>query len=128
MINKIVAIVFIAIAAVQFNDPDPLYWIVVYAGTAWVAATAGSRFDRQATTLVVLGMAVAGLLIAAPGFVAYLASGAPLTIANGMDEQPYVEPAREFLGLLLALAALLWYARRPGVHAGAAAPATGRSG
>ena len=75
LINLLVATVFTLMALIQFNDPDPMYWIAVYAATAWVAG--GAAFGRSNTILVsiVIGMAGAGLLMTAPGLFDYLGSG-----------------------------------------------------
>jgi hypothetical protein len=36
VLHYVLAALFLYIAALQFNDPDPLYWIIVYVGTAAV--------------------------------------------------------------------------------------------
>ena len=112
---SIATLMFILFAALQLNDPDPLYWFLVYAAVAVVAAAAvvGRRLPRFA--LVTLGAVIAGVLIAAPGFVDYLQSGDWSSIAEHMnDEEPYIEQGREFVGLLIAAAALLLLIRRSG--------------
>jgi hypothetical protein len=111
----IATLIFMWMAALQLNDPDPLYWFVVYAAVAVVAAAAvvGRRLPRFA--LVTLGAVTAGVLIAAPGFIDYLQSGNWGSIAGHMnDEEPYIEQGREFVGLLIAAAALLLLIRRSG--------------
>ena len=112
---SIATLMFILFAALQLNDPDPLYWFLVYAAVAVVAAAAvvGRRLPRFA--LVTLGAVIAGVLIAAPGFVDYLQSGDWSSIAEHMnDEEPFIEQGREFVGLLIAAAALLLLIRRSG--------------
>ena len=112
---SLATLMFILFAALQLNDPDPLYWFLVYAAVAVVAAAAvvGRRLPRFA--LVTLGAVIAGVLIAAPGFVDYLQSGDWSSIAEHMnDEEPYIEQGREFVGLLIAAAALLLLIRRSG--------------
>ena len=120
----IATLVFCLMAALQLNDPDPLYWFLVYLAVAVVAAAAavGLRFPRFA--LVTLGAVIAGVLIAAPGFVDYLQSGEWGSIAEHMsDEAPYIEQGREFVGLLIATAALLLLIRRSGPpHLGQSQP------
>ena len=110
VVHTIVAILFLIMAAIQLNDPDPAYWITVYAVVA--AVPAGRFFGRRLsrTSLVAAGMVLAGLLISVPGFVDYLASGDYAAIGgNMMAEKAYVEPAREFLGLLIAAVVLVFY-------------------
>jgi len=109
----IATLVFGLMAAIQWNDPDPLYWIAVYAAVAVVtgAAVAGRRLPRF--SLVTLGAVMAGALIAVPGFVDYLQSGNWGAIGEHMnDEEPYIEQGRELVGLLIAAAALWPLVRR----------------
>ncbi len=97
------SILFAYVAYLQINDPDPLYWIPVYLGVSAVAmAAAFGRVNRLWTGLAA-GAILAGLLITMPGFVDYLQAGDLDIIFADMSSQPYVEEAREFLGLTLAL-------------------------
>ena len=53
-LHFILAALFLYIAYIQLNDPDPLYWIIIYAGTAAIALAKGlgrssefwTRFER----------------------------------------------------------------------------------
>lgn len=99
-------------AVVQLNDPDPTYWIVVYAVVASIPAA--RAFDRrlETTSVVGFGLVLAGLLIAGPGFIDYIVSQDYASITGKMmADKPYVEAAREFIGLLMASACLVFYAR-----------------
>ena len=101
------------VAALQFNDPDPLYWIAVYVGMAAVAIGKSQGRISQFWAAVVIGGVVAGMLTTVTGFGAYLQSGDFGSIFGEMlANKPYVEETREFLGLALALAALIWLYRR----------------
>jgi len=100
-------------AVLQINDPDPVYWVAVYGLGAAVPLM--HAFGRQARFLAALtiGMIVSGMIYAAPGFFEYLQSGQLGTIAGSMDgPDAYVEPAREFIGLLIALAIVGYYGYR----------------
>lgn len=102
---------FLYIAYLQFNDPDPLYWILVYGGTAAVAVARGlGRFSEFATA-VLLGAVAAGMIIASPSLVEFLMAG-DLGAIGDMGSASYVEPTREFGGLLLAFLLLLYYLSR----------------
>ena len=105
----VLAALLLVSAAIQLNDPDPVYWVVAYAvAAAVVAAAALNRFDPIFSGIAIGGV-IAGMLISAAGFVAYLMSGATGAIFGSMAASPaYVEEAREFLGLGIALAALAW--------------------
>ncbi|MGI9344102.1 MAG: transmembrane 220 family protein [Gammaproteobacteria bacterium] len=100
-------------AVLQFNDPDPAYWVTVYGLGAAVPLM--HALGRQARFLAALtiGMIISGMLYAAPGFFDYLVSGRWGSITGSMDgPDAYVEPAREFIGLLIALAIVSFYALR----------------
>ena len=106
------ATLFAVMAGIQWNDPDPLYWFSVYAAVSLVMAGAVAGYRMPRFALVVLGAVIAGLLIAAPGFVDYLRSADWASIGGRMRmDRPYIESAREFLGLLMAAAALLLLTR-----------------
>lgn len=96
-LNGVMAALFALSAAVQFNDPDPLRWIAVYAAAAIVSAAAafGRRVAVPAAVLAVVSLVWA---IA----VASEAKGVP-TLAELVDFQMMktstVELARETLGL-----------------------------
>jgi len=112
---SIATLMFILFAALQLNDPDPLYWFLVYAAVAVVAAAAAVGRHLPRFALLTLGAVIAGVLIAAPGFVDYLQSGDWGSIGKHMsDEAPYIEQGREFVGLLIAAAALLLLTPRSG--------------
>ena len=108
----IVAALFLYIAFLQVNDPDPLYWIAVYAGTALIALAKGLGRFSDFWAAIALGMAISGLLFSAPGFADFLESGDYAAIFGDMRGPGYVEAAREFLGLTLATAVLVAYIRR----------------
>lgn len=111
----VAALIFGLMAAIQYNDPDPLYWIVVYAAVAAVAVGAAIGRSYPRFTLLTLGAVFAGALIAVPGFIDWLQSGNWGAIGEHMnDEEPYIEEGREFIGLLMAAAALWWLSRRRG--------------
>ena len=97
------SLLFFTMAAIQLNDPDPLYWVVAYLTAAIIAG--GLCFGKRQETLskVSMGMILAGLLMSGPGAMEYFASGDYGSIYGSMlAAKPYVESAREFGGLLIA--------------------------
>lgn len=111
----LIAVVFFVFAAIQFNDPDPMYWVAVYCDTAFVALASAFRRSYIIWTAIVTGMTIAGLLIAAPGFVDYIGAGDTAAIFGEMrGSKIFVESAREFIGLLITLIALVIYIRQVG--------------
>ena len=107
-LHFIFAALFLYMAYIQLNDPDPLYWIIIYVGTAAIALAKGLGVSSDFWTTILIGAAAAGMIIATPSLVEFIASG-DLAAIGDMRRAPYVEPAREFGGLLLAFGLLLYY-------------------
>ena len=106
-------LLFLMMAVIQFNDPDPVYWIVVYALVAAIPLSRATGHRLPRALMLAGGMVLAGLLISGPGLLDYIASGDYDSISGKMmDEKPYVESAREFVGLFAAAICLLIYGRR----------------
>jgi hypothetical protein len=111
------AVILTVSAALQLNDPDPIYWVAVYGAGAAVAFIHG--IGRRAAFLAALtiGLILSGMIYSAPGFLEFIQIGDLLSISDAitgpMDgPNPYVEPAREFLGLVIALAIVASYSLR----------------
>jgi len=95
-------------AYIQLNDPDPIYWVAVYAITAIIAGANffGKRLENFSK--VAIGMVIAGILISAPGAIDYFAANDYSSIYDKMNpNKPYIESAREFGGLFIAAIYLL---------------------
>lgn len=112
IIDLLLASLFLLFAAIQLNDPDPLYWVTAYTSPSVVALAHFRKRRLPHLNAVAMGLALAGMLMAAPGFLDYLVAGDPASIAASMKAAPHVEPAREFIGLGMVLAALEWFRRR----------------
>lgn len=113
ILDLFLAAILAICAIIQYNDPDPIYWVTVYGFAACVPAlnAAGKRSDVVAG--IAIGMSLSGVLYATPGFFDYVASGRWGSIAGSMGgADTYVEPAREFLGLGIALTIVIFYTRR----------------
>jgi Transmembrane family 220, helix len=112
LLHWIFAGLFLLSAFLQLNDPDPLYWSVVYAAAGAVALARGMGRRYGDLETVVLGGVMAGILMSAPGFIAYLRAGDLASLTGSMASASHVEPAREFLGLAIVMTVLLVYRRR----------------
>lgn len=114
---NVIMILFLGLSAViQFNDPDPILWTLLYGVATALAilhwakpAHHGSIVAPIVVGLIALGWAV--LLL--PNV---LESPPSMRIFEGMDPNfPEIEEAREFIGLLMASAwmgFLAWRSRR----------------
>lgn len=109
-VHTVAALMFIAMAFVQLNDPDPIFWVAIYIAISFVSITRLLGYRAISIFYVALGMCLAGLFISAPGFIDYLGSQDYAAIGRGMSEdKPYVESAREFLGMLIGAVCLMFY-------------------
>ncbi len=108
------SILFTLFAAVQINDPDPLYWILVYLLMACFSVLAYlDRFYPRVMLVAAGGYGFAAWTLL-PGVWEWLSSENPARLFDNVAkmEYPYIEEAREFLGLLICLGALiLFYVR-----------------
>ena len=112
-VNLVMAALFVVAAALQYNDPDPVGWTVLY-GAAAVACLQLGRHRYHQVLPIVVGLA-------AVGWAGYLApdlvdQARPADLFRSMDDKGgAAELAREFTGLLIVAAwmgVLAWVARR----------------
>lgn len=108
--NIILAILFLLFAAVQFNDSpgDILFWVIVYAGVGIISAFAA--FNRYNMWAILLGLAVVvfEMFRKFPTFALWVSDGMPSIVDEMQASSPYIELAREYLGLCLCLAVLIF--------------------
>ncbi|MGI9328944.1 MAG: transmembrane 220 family protein [Pseudomonadales bacterium] len=99
-----------AIAVLQINDPDPILWTTVYLAIAVMPATKIFGYRLPIPFWITVGVAIACLIVSLPGFLEYLKSLDFASIGGEMStDKPYVEPAREFLGVATGAICLLVY-------------------
>lgn len=100
-----IALLFLSFALVQYNDPDPLRWMLLYGAVAvlYILAALGRSHRRGAQAGFMVALVWAATYV--PAFLNWLNIGAPSIVGTMKAETLYVELTREFLGLLLAAAA-----------------------
>jgi Transmembrane family 220, helix len=110
----VLAVVFALFAAVQYNDPDPLSWILLYGAVAvHFALAALGKMNRLAVWLT-LAAAVIWAAALFPDFLNWIRMGEPSIVETMKAEEPWIELTREFLGLVivaLGCGFLLWKKR-----------------
>ncbi len=96
------AVVFALFAIVQYNDPDPLRWVLLYGLVAvHFALAALGKMNRLAVWLTLAAAALwAATLL--PNFMNWIRMGEPSIVENMKAEEPWIELTREFLGLVVA--------------------------
>ncbi len=109
----LLAAYFLFAAAVQYNDPDPVHWMLLYLASAISCIMALLGRDRLPLLYVLIGMALIEMAITGEGFVTWLRIGKENLITSKMSaEKPYIELGREFLGAAISLAVAAWLAFR----------------
>ena len=113
IVNILLAIMFLGFASLQLNDPDPAIWILIYGSMAAVCAMAAYKFYfRPLMLILALGYTIYCIILW-PGVLDWLNSPDRSLLFDDLAKMqfPYIEESREFLGLLICLAALglYWY-------------------
>ena len=107
--NGILAVLFGYFAVVQLNDPDPVIWVLVYGFTIMICVQA--MLGRSKQYFLIVG-AVTFIALAATrleGLIGWIRSEQHGEIFGEMIyDKPYIEETREFLGLAIALAAVIY--------------------
>lgn len=108
ILHILMALVFGVFAYLNLNDPDAPVWVLAYASVALLfALSLGVWSDHRVT----LGLAMAlfiWLLTMLPGMMAWFRDGMPSITEEMKTTEPHIEVVREFLGLLIAVVALVY--------------------
>jgi Transmembrane family 220, helix len=112
ILNYSFAVIFVIFAALQYNDPDPWLWGPIYlyaAALCWQGAK-GKYYPRLYWLgLLGYGIYAAILFFDKDGVISWATEHHQESIVQTMKaEKPWIEETREFGGLLIASAALIW--------------------
>lgn len=105
------ALLFVACAVVQLNDPDGIYWVVGYLLLAVFSVASGLGKIKSSWHLIVVALLGIGLVYYGPGCYQFLTNDDGIAFSQGMQNNyPYIEEAREFGGLLIStiLVLVMW--------------------
>lgn len=108
--NSIFCILFIISAGLQYNDVDPLLWVVLYGYGAWVCFMAAR--GRHLAWSYMLGIAVylafvGYFLVFKHGVLDWVQHHEAKDLVQSMKaDKPWIEETREVLGLLILVAVL----------------------
>ena len=106
--NIVLTIIFILFALVQYNDPDPYIWTPIYLFCAWVTGYAAiGKYNKTAILIGSLPI-VTYMLSYIPDFIDWFKMGMPSIVETMKADKPYVELTREFGGLVICVAALVF--------------------
>jgi hypothetical protein len=108
----IISGLFLLFAIVQWNDPDPVIWMVFYGvmSLIYVLLALGKKFAFYLSVLMlIVSLLYMGLIL--PEIIKWIKDGMPSIVQSMKATIPTIEYTREFLGLLLCLIACVWAIR-----------------
>jgi hypothetical protein len=108
ILNSALSTLFVLFAVVQYNDPDPYIWAPIYLFCAYICGSAA--MGKYNTKVILLGLIpiTAYLISYIPDFVDWIQRGMPSLVETMKANKPYVEMTREFGGLVICVAALVF--------------------
>jgi len=106
--NGILAILFFVFAALQLNDPDPWIWVGIYGVVGILCGLTATNSFFPKVILGAILLTIFGIGWYLPDFMNWLQNGMSSITSSMKAETPHVELIREFLGLVLVLATLIW--------------------
>ena len=117
--NLIFCVLFILFAGLQYNDPDPYVWIPLYLYSAvlcWWAFRQKFYPKLYLTGIAIYAIYAAYLFFTKDGMLDWMREHQSENIAQEMKAtKPWIEAAREVLGLLIMIIVLLinyFYSKR----------------
>ncbi len=110
LISILLGAYFLFAAAVQYNDPDPLHWMLLYLTSAFVCALSAMGKKNLPLLYALIGMALIEMTMTADGLLIWIRSGNENLLTTTMsEEKPYIELGREFIGALISLVVAIWF-------------------
>lgn len=104
--NLVLGALFLLFAIVQYNDPDPWLWMLLYGFIAGVLIFAA--FGKREKWVAIGGFLICAVwfLSLLPDFINWVQMGMPTITGSMKTEEPHIEYTREFLGLGICMLVL----------------------
>jgi len=111
ILHAFLALMFVAFAALQLNDPDPYLWIPIYIVMVVVCALAylGKFYPKIMILLTVVYALLCVYYFPGVNEWLHLEDKSQLFDNIAKMEHPFIEESREFLGLLINISVLVFY-------------------
>jgi hypothetical protein len=111
ILHGFLAFMFVIFAALQLNDPDPYLWIPIYGAMVAICVLAflGKYYQKVMMFLIVIYALFCVYYF--PGVHEWLQQEDKAQLFDNIAkmEHPFIEESREFLGLLINIAVLVFY-------------------
>ena len=109
ILSIVFGLVFILFAIVQYNDPDPIGWVLIYSLIALLCFLSFFGIYRKWIAYLVLAISVLWMLTLFPSLWQWLKYEPASALIYGMSpDKMYIEESREFLGLLLGASCIFF--------------------
>jgi len=111
ILHVTLAVLFLTFTIVQFNDPDPLLWILIYGTMMGLCILAALKFFYPKVMMIQAGIYLVYAIFLWPGVSQWFASEDKAMLFDDLAKMqfPYIEESREFLGLTICLIVLSFY-------------------
>jgi len=111
ILNLSLAVIFLLFALLQLNDAagDVLFWFMMYSFVAVISAFAAFKKYNMWAILLGLAVVVYELFRKFPTIAQWISDGMPSIVGEMKASSPYIELAREYLGLVLCLIVLIFH-------------------
>lgn len=106
--NLFLTALFLLSAALQWNDPDPFFWIAIYLCAAVICGFAAFEKYNRWAILLVMAVCLYELSKLFPAFSQWINDDMPSITESMKASTPYVELVREFLGLAIVMIVLIF--------------------
>lgn len=107
-LNIVLSILFVLFAVVQYNDPDPWNWIIMYLYVAMICGFAIYQKYNQFLLGLGFGVCLFWMVDLFPDFLNWIEMGTPNIASEMKTEEPHIELVREFLGLIICMGAFIF--------------------
>jgi hypothetical protein len=107
--NIVFALIFLTFVYVQFNDPDPMLWILIYGSMVVMCGLAVVNLYPKRVYLVLLVLFVGFSMIYIPSVLVWMQQDDLTALFDEVAkmEHLYIEESREFLGLMICVVVLV---------------------
>ena len=111
IVHYSLAVLFLAFTSVQFNDPDPILWIIIYGAMVAVCILAALNKYYPKVMMVQGGLYLIYCTLLWSGVSQWFASDEKEMLFDDIAKMqyPYIEESREFLGLAICLVVIAFY-------------------
>jgi hypothetical protein len=108
-VNFLLAVMFLAFAFLQINDPDPVHWIAIYGLMAVTCVLAAFQVYYRIPMIFFMIVLIGYSIVFLDGLMEWFAQpDKSVLFDEGMKMQYlYIEESREFLGLWICVIVLI---------------------